>query len=458
MTSKRLLVVVACLALRAVPVLCQARGKGGGGGRPEPPPAGDLYGDLYVIERDGNGEPILRDVTYTYTDSETGETVTDTASCQQPLAEGCGLLPFWGECGTTLPGNILPLPACTFDPEAYDPCAVYSGEAPYDYANQVQEVSFGRASVARSQPFVIDSAYAEAIKTLNVATAFAFDPAGRIKLVIPSEDDPLTSVDKTIDAPLENLGLYRALMTTGCLGRVTDEVVTEGGVTSEVTYALDESAIALLEAAAPELVCAYTGPDPEVPENPAGVTATDMLLASSFMGAATDKSDPLSLDEIINVNTYLKINDYTYVKDKKDWNLQVTYFSFRDPAAGYGSEDWFGYTRSTRFAATAAADLLVYDTLDEAFTTVAGLPLFSDPPVYQVTTPYFRVDLDEVNIAVCRGGYVDAEICDAAADDAAYSDTDPQGCGGANWFAQAAEHARKTVWYLHNWAVPELDN
>jgi hypothetical protein len=30
------------------------------------------------------------------------------------------------------------------------------------------------------------------------------------------------------------------------------------------------------------------------------------------------------------------------------------------------------------------------------------------------------------------------------------------GCGGANWFAQAAEDARKTIWYLHNWEVPEL--
>jgi hypothetical protein len=28
------------------------------------------------------------------------------------------------------------------------------------------------------------------------------------------------------------------------------------------------------------------------------------------------------------------------------------------------------------------------------------------------------------------------------------------GCGGANWFAQAAEDARKTIWYLHNWRLP----
>ena len=28
------------------------------------------------------------------------------------------------------------------------------------------------------------------------------------------------------------------------------------------------------------------------------------------------------------------------------------------------------------------------------------------------------------------------------------------GCGGANWFTQAAEDARKTIWYLHNWRLP----
>jgi hypothetical protein len=27
--------------------------------------------------------------------------------------------------------------------------------------------------------------------------------------------------------------------------------------------------------------------------------------------------------------------------------------------------------------------------------------------------------------------------------------------GGANWFAEAAEHARGVVWFLHNWEIPE---
>ena len=43
----------------------------------------------------------------------------------------------------------------------------------------MQETSFGRASVARSQDFVLDSAYAEVLRTFNTATAISFDPAGR---------------------------------------------------------------------------------------------------------------------------------------------------------------------------------------------------------------------------------------------------------------------------------------
>ncbi len=35
-----------------------------GAKKEDPDAAGELYGDLYVIERDGNGEPDLRDVTY----------------------------------------------------------------------------------------------------------------------------------------------------------------------------------------------------------------------------------------------------------------------------------------------------------------------------------------------------------------------------------------------------------
>ena len=204
----------------------QGKGGGGGGGGSATTAAGALYGDLYVIERDGAGVPITKSFTY---DVEGAPVV---ATCVQPLAADCTLLPLWGQQEG-------------FDPELYDPCAVYT-----PYTDQIQEVKFGRESVSRAPATVIDKSYAEALKGINSAAgkcdggyAIKLDPAGRITLCLQTDEtDPVTGEPiwawKTIDAPLENLGLYREVMTKGCLGTVTDEVIGEEGVPVLVTFAL----------------------------------------------------------------------------------------------------------------------------------------------------------------------------------------------------------------------------
>ncbi len=410
----------------------------------DPSAAGELYGDLYVLQRDGNGEPILFD--FTYVDPHTNAEVD--VSCPQPLAFNCTLL---ADCGF-IPLNVQEI---DFDPEVEDACEPQS-----DFEECLHEVSFGRGSVARSQPFVIDSAYAEFIKTINEALDIGRDPAGRVMLEIVPED-AIGSVWKTIDAPLENLGLYREVMTRGCLGTTTDEEVGEGGVVTEVTYALDESAIALLcggsypgacssEGDYASLLCAYPAwpteewwMAPEVPDA-AGVEDEDLLWATTFLAGATDKSNLLHLDEIININTYLGINSFTWTKQKKERILEVTYFDFGD----------FTYNQIDAFPASASAWLLTaLDTLGEDFLA-RNVSLFSDP--------IDGVDLAAVAVPICRVGEVRAEngadlICDSNLDEPYDPDNDFFGCGGANWFTQAAEHARKTVWFLHNWEVPEID-
>ena len=409
-----------------------------GAKREDPDAAGELYGDLYVIERDGNGEPVLRDVIYI--DTETGDEIT--VHCQQPLGSDCSLLPLWGECEVTDPNQEVSgvFPDCYFSPELYDACSVHESAV-----DLTQEVSFGRGSVVRAQDFVIDSAYAEFIKTINEASAIGFDPAGRIQLGFATED-PEVSVWKTIDAPLENLGLYRAMMTNGCLGTVTDEVVGEEGVPVLVTYALDPGALALLcdveeydgtceGPLSAHLACAY--PDLGVEEDwwmtpttpdAAGVTPEDMLLATTFLGGATDKGDPLGLDEIINVNTYLGLNSYTWTKEKKDRVLTVTYLSFGG----------FTYDRTVVFPDDTEWNLLSYDAEQECF---------EEGPVDVFAGRDPGVDLDAANLTLCRDGSAQG-ICDG--------ELSNEFCGGANHFAQAAEHARKTIWFLHNWEAPEI--
>ena len=88
--------------------------------------------------------------------------------------------------------------------------------------------------------------------------------------------------------------------------------------------------------------------------------------------------------------------------------------------------------------------------------------LASDVDVFGLSPP--GVDLKAVTVPVCREGdplvqdpkWWLYEVCSDASQDPVYSDTDHLGCGGVNWFTQAAEDARKTIWYLHNWSIPEF--
>ncbi len=128
------------------------------GGKPTDEPGGSsdfavLYGDLYVLERNGNGEPETRIVTYE--DPEYDEPVD--VDCLQPIAADCSMLNLWGEMSG-------------FDAELYDPCEIH-----VDDLELAQEVTFGRQSVVRTDPTVIDSAYFEALKVLNSATEYV-DP------------------------------------------------------------------------------------------------------------------------------------------------------------------------------------------------------------------------------------------------------------------------------------------
>jgi hypothetical protein len=440
---------------------------GAPGGNPGPPSggggagdaAGALYGDLYVIERAGDGEPVTREVTYT--DSETGQPVT--VNCLQPLAGDCGLLPFWGECGLeTMPTGVLPLPACVFDPEAYDPCAVYdsTSDPAFYYAGQLQTVSFGRESVSRASATVIDSSYAEALNSINLAVSecggnpIKKDPAGRIMLCLATETDPVTYAWKTIDAPLENLGLYRAVMTNGCFGPIDEEKVGEEGVPITVTTALSGSAKGNLNSASlGHLVCAD---DTNLPE---GITKPDMLSAAVFIAAGADKTSPISLDEIINVNTYLGVNSYTYQRSGKNRILTVDYFQFKDPDQDPSGNlnGWFAYKRGVDACVPGTEAYLLNNTGDGSYSPKTT-NVFGD--VFDADPPGPGVDLrgpNGVPITVCRGGLSLDEFCDDPDSNSVYGpEITDIGCGGANWFAQAAEDARKTIWYLHNYEVPEL--
>ncbi len=183
---------------------------------------GDLYGDMYVILRDANGAPIV-----------------NAAGFTQPIDAN---------------GNLIPL-----DEEG----------APIDPELAI-EVELSRLNMARSPDQVLNSRASEVVALLNEATALTTDASGR--LVVTSPD----GTSKTIDAPLENMAIYVALMTTGTIPGVTDLPGTE----------FDHLVDGVL-------------------------TGQDLAAAVPFLAAAADKFTSLSLDAVAYANAVLGLDNTT---------------------------------------------------------------------------------------------------------------------------------------------------
>jgi hypothetical protein len=182
-SAKWLVPFLAVLLL--MPATMAAKGEAGppegkGNNRPDVDQA-SLFGDLVIIFRDGNGEPIL-----------------DAFNCPQPMDATCQPIPMLGAAAG----------------EDEDPCdlAAMCGDIPC--ADLLQEITFGRLSVTRAPESVLESSYAEALKNLNAAALVTFDVAGRLAYAV--DVDGVLEY-KAIDSPLENSALYWKLMTFGYL-------------------------------------------------------------------------------------------------------------------------------------------------------------------------------------------------------------------------------------------------
>ncbi|MCB1037283.1 MAG: hypothetical protein KDD47_25865, partial [Acidobacteria bacterium] len=337
---------------------------------------GDEFGDLYIIERDGNGEPIL-----------------DANGCTQPIAADCAYVPLlWWEMPKT-PGSSGLEPAIGLDItiEEDDPCDVDFAAAE-EIGALPREVEFGRLSVARAPGRVLEHSYTEAITRINEAWNFDKDPAGRMMLLATTDRDH-DGTDETlkwftIDSPLENLALYQTLMLQGCFVDLTAEA---------------------------SLLLAARGYGHLVPVAPPDtLDSEDLLQAASFFAAAADKSGLISLDAVINTNSFIGVNQ------DPTGTGPIEYFDFGD----------FEFSRQETYPPTLRS-LLLGPTAGCTGTRLCY-------------TPQLRSIGNEVpfqTAQVCRGGV------DVTGMDAHY--------GGANWFAEAAENSRAVIDFVHNWALPE---
>lgn len=211
-------------------------GQGGGGGKPDGAGSkmGDLFGDQYVLLRDvdpsdggGNGEPVLD-------------------ANGNPILVGTNGLPIYYVAN--IDGDY---------------------EIPADQLAFAQTVELERANVARAPDKVMEKSLSDALGKIDAAATVTLDVAGRI-----------VCDGATIDSPLENLALYKYLMTAG--GHSSWPAVTEHW---------------------PEVLQGLLGPDLTSPQwDP-----------SSLLGAAFSKEAPISFDAVLYENTVLGVNKSTTV-------------------------------------------------------------------------------------------------------------------------------------------------
>jgi len=243
----------------------------GGGMQGSDTRQGDLFGDLYVLLRNANGEPITITIAgvdyvqplafYADANGEPAEPVTDLAGDPVPLALGAE--------GTDFEGEII-------SPQYYPP----------DTGALVvpKEIDLGRLNEVRAPDNVLDRAYDEAMANLaSSVKPITQDPMGRLEYWT----DDVTPV--AIDSPLENLALYRALMLA--------------------LEADDTGGLVIVGSDGGTLLDTHLRPaDARNPADPADPRHVSLDYAAAMLAAAADKTGDIDVDVAITINTFLGIN------------------------------------------------------------------------------------------------------------------------------------------------------
>jgi hypothetical protein len=427
---KFVFVLVLMLSL-TIPALA-GNGPGGPGGGGDIPDTGELFGDLYVILRDVNGVPIL-----------------DGNGCIQPISSITGSVTI-----ETIDGPLTieayvdePFTLAFYTDTAGD---LVECELTEEMANWVQTVDFGRLNLGRSPESVIAHALDEAINKMNVATAMKLDAAGRLVLTLPDEENEGLFVDKTIDAPAENLALYIKLMQDGHWITVNVEPIVKGGPpegkgppegdgpSAEPRPVLNESAAALLT----DLGFANLGDETKTT---ADLDSPHLTLAASLLAAAADKTGSITLDKVVYINSIYGINQLGSLPGEVEGK---TYFNFGaysyDRGATYayrGSEECIAFGTSWVWVLQPELDADGVEVPDHFVTTcmdLLGYEVAHDPAVNSV---HFTDMVEEYTMA---------------------TDADGNPITGFDFinnvraFTQAADDALQVIEYIHNYKIPEV--
>ena len=279
-----------------------------------------------------------------------------------------------------LPTYLIPL-----DPECKIPVTYES-----TWGSHVMEAESGRFNISRSPQAVMDAAYAEVLNTINQASEFALDPAGRLMMVLLDEDG--LPYWKTIDSPSENLALYQKLLWDGCFTATADVALTQMAQLSADGFDY--------------LVCA----DDAVAEDP---DDEDFLRAAAFLAGAGDKTGRITVDLVAYLNNRLAVNDIIWTANKKEIQ-SIGYYDFQG----------FAYDRSGTHFNTVA-------TLLQPHTENPAETQFDTTLAVYIYDKIFTHDWPTGNTS-------------AAAD---------MNTPIVN-FVRAADDSLAIIYYIHNYAVP----
>lgn len=371
-------------------------GGGGGNGGGKPPNAGPKKGELY-----GDQIVVLRDL-------DPNDDDQDEDGSGAPVLDGNEQLIVVG---------YDPLHVLGGEDGLFPIYFTEVGEGDYEISPEflpfVQEVELERANVARAPEHVMYKALLAALDSItdedgSLSDDVTTDAAGRLMYSSNSEWF-------TIDAPLENLALYQALMTagTGDPGYAWVDVKAAWGTLSVDGETYDLSGLNDLD-----------GWDP-----------------SSLLAGAWGKEGEITLDALIYENTTLGVNPVTGSGE----TLDIHYFDFED-----GATETYDHVRSERYG-----DIEIgwweFGEDDQGNPTATWM----EDTVLNAVFPNLDYDPDDAESLpyVEWGAEEDVYLAlDATGDEFIYVDASDS---GVNDFAHAADDSRAVISFIHdNFAVP----
>jgi len=411
---------------------------------PDIPDTGTLYGDLYVILRDVNGVPVLSEPV-TLPD-ENGDPVE--YSCIQPISTVTASFTI------TTDGDPLVINVTAGEPFALPTYIDSVGdlvecELPEEMADWVQTVDFGRLNLGRAPDSVIEHAFDEAINKMNEANEISVDPAGRLVLALPDPDDPTAYLDKTIDAPAENLALYIKMMIDGDWITLEEDLEPtlpsqrpdgkgppEGdGPSTEPRPVLNESAIGHLN----EL--GYTNLGDATKTN-TELNSHHLTLAASLLAAAADKSGSITLDMVVYINFIFGINQVGSISTSVEGE---TYFDF-GAYSGDGS-----YNRNVTYGSrqSGLCDPGWVWVLQPEIANSVEVPNHFTSVCMEIMGYENGTATNAVHFTHMVEAYT--TVFDDSGNPLEYNFTD-----NVRAFTQACDDALQVIEYIHNYKIPEV--